>query len=235
MIRTFTAQSRNTSSPRWTRSRMILRRGTVRCDSILAVLCRHFVRCLGSGPRPPAPRRPRGEAWAVLPRPRPPRPRNEGRHHTIRIKSNRTVPSKAPLRKEARVTVESELAARMYSSLSTPPGKATYNVSRFVVEKLQSATIAVERLLKSPALSPTMLATISRAGTLMTTMSCVICLLRPLQKNEKRADVVLKAHKALTSGRFDSQAPLACIDSALAGLVGATLDWTVAPAKRARA
>ena len=90
-----------------------------------------------------------------------------------------------------------------------------YVVSRFVFEKLPPVTIAVERVLKS-SLDPTPTSTFQRARVLMTSMSMVICLWRVLNKGEQRRDIILKAHKALTGGRYQScEAPVACVDSAL--------------------
>ena len=129
-----------------------------------------------------------------------------------------------------------ESDANLFNNLSSPAAKAAYVVSRFVFEKLPPVTIAVERVLKS-SLDPTPTTTFQRVRVIMTTMSMFICLWRVLNKCEQRRDIILKAHKALTGGRYQScEAPVACVDSALQTAIGSVLMWSQPDvhAKRAR-
>ncbi len=141
---------------------------------------------------------------------------------------------KGPLHKMTELPAESD--ASLFATLSTPAGKAAYVVSRFALERLPTVTIAVERVLKS-SLDPTPTSTFQRARVLMTSMSMVICLWRVLNKGEQRRDIILKAHKSLTGGRYQScEAPVACVDSALKTAIGSVLMWSQPDvhAKRAR-
>ncbi len=121
----------------------------------------------------------------------------------------------------------------LYSALTSAHGKAAYVATRFVVESIPAAISAAQGLAKCRIKYAVDLH--RRASLMMVTMTCVVCLWRPLVKNEDRRDVVIKCHRTLTSAKLSTgHGPMDCVDSALAAVVGSVLDWTEPASKRRR-